>query len=313
MPTTKSEELHNSISDLKSLMTSCNSKIDHLTNTTNTLQQQVVKVERDISDRIDKLDDSLKHEISVLKNADLQIQNQLDDFKRVVSTDVANIKSDASEDRALLLKTNQTLDGCYEVIKTQKKRIVSLERECFRGMQHSRGFNIEIDGIPTDVGDDPLDLENAVLELLRCIDVHIEDYEVDTVHRLPSKQVPKATIVRFVTRKTVRACHRNSHKLKNLSDLNLDIDGLTEDSRIYIRPSQCSYIKNLAYNCRQLKRQKLIKKVNTAKDGRITIEKNDGSFLKVTHMEDLTKDFPNFTKFNFEYDEHKKEEKEENN
>ena len=93
-------------------MTSCNSKIDHLTNTTNTLQQQVVKVERDISERIDKLDDSLKHEISVLKNADLQIQNQLDDFKRAVSTDVANIKSDASEDRALLLKTHQTLDGC---------------------------------------------------------------------------------------------------------------------------------------------------------------------------------------------------------
>ena len=307
MPTTKSEELHNSIVDLKSLMTACNSKIDNLTNTTNILQQQVVKVEKDISHRIDKLDDSLKHEILILKNADQKIQNQLDEFERTTSAAVANVKKDTDEDRALLTKTNETLTGCFEIIQNQKKRIVSLERECFRGMQHSRGFNIEIDGLPAVIGDDPRDLEIAVLELLRSIGVFIEDYEVDTVHRLPSKQVPKATIVRFVTRKTVRACHRNSHKLKDLSDLDLDIDGLNEDSRIFIRPSQCSYIKNLAYNCRQLKRAKLIKKINTAKDGRVTVELLDGSFLKITHMEDLTQNFPDFSTFNFEYDKREKD------
>ena len=313
MPTTKSEELNNSIADLKNLMTACNSKIDNLTNTTNNLQQQVVKVEKDISLRIDKLDVSLKHEIQVLKDADQSIQNQLDGFEQSISADILNIKKQANEDRDLLLKTNTTLDGCCSIVKAQAKRIVSLEKECFRGMQHSRGWNIEIDGIPTEIGDDPLDLEIAVLEILRSINVVIEDYEVETVHRLPSKQVPKATIVRFMTRKTVRACHRNSYKLKNLSDLDIDIDGLNVDSHIYIRPSQCSYMKNLSYNCRQLKREKLIKKVIIAKDGRVSVENIDGSFLKVSHMEDQTTNFPGFSKFNFEYDKIVREENGVNN
>ena len=307
MPTTKSEELNNSIADLKSLMLACNTKIDNLAKTTDNLKQQVIQVEHDITDRINKLDVGLRQEISVLRSADEKIQNQLDEFKETISTELSTIQNNAVEDRKALDKTNNSLGNCIQIMQAQAKRIVSLERECFRGMQHSRGFNIEIDGIPAVIGDEPYDLECAVVELLRSINVIIEDYEVDTVHRLPSKQIPKTTIVRFVSRKTVRACLKNCYKLKDIEDLNIDINGLDADSNIYIRPSQCSYVKNLAFNCRQLKRDKLIKKVHTGKDGRVTVENNDGSFLKVSHMEDLSKNFPTFGKFNFDYVERKRD------
>ena len=275
--------------------------LNNLTNTTVELQGHVRKIEKDITDRIDKLDRTISDEIVVLKNADQNLQNQLTDLERNTSASIAEIKDEAEKDRALQTKSEKVLSDAHVIIAAQAKRINNLERECFRGMQHSRGFNIEIDGIPAVIGDHPLDLEVAVLELLRSINVVIEDYDIDTVHRLPSKQTPKTTIVRFISRKTVRLCHKNSHKLKDLADLDIKINGLGDDSQIFIRPSQCSYLKNLAFNCRVLKRSKLIAKVLTAKDGRLTIEQLDGSFLKISHMEDLTKNFPSFQKFNFDY------------
>ena len=53
--------------------------------------------------------------------------------------------------------------------------------------------------------------------------VDIEEYEIDKVHRLPSKQSPKPTIIQFMTRKTVERLHANKTKLKDLNDLDFEI------------------------------------------------------------------------------------------
>ena len=133
------------------------------------------------------------------------------------------------------------------------------------------------------------------------INVEIQPSEIDTIPRLPSSRndAPKPVIIRFRSRKDVRDIHVNKSKLKNLSDLNIDIPGITEHSRIYIRPSLCTYYKNLAYNCRVLKRSEMIERVIIANDGKISIKALDGSYLKIEHQTDLQNKFPRFQRFSF--------------
>ena len=73
--------------------------------------------------------------------------------------------------------------------------------------QHSREWNVEIDGIPSNVGDDPDQLKEAVYELCHSLNVDIEEYEIETAHRLQSKVSPKPVIVRFFTRDTTIPTH----------------------------------------------------------------------------------------------------------
>ena len=130
--------------------------------------------------------------------------------------------------------------------------------------------------------------------------MHVEPYDIDHVHRLPSNRPgPKPTIVRFISRKTVRLIHENKYKLKDLKDLEIDIPGITDDSRIFMNASQCPYYKTLAFNCRLLKRKGLISSLYTGKDGRISIKTLEGNNIKVMHEFDLTKTFPQFEDFNF--------------
>ena len=133
--------------------------------------------------------------------------------------------------------------------------------------------------------------------------VDIEEYEIDKVHRLPSKQSPKPTIIQFMTRKTVERLHANKTKLKDLNDLDFEIPWLNQESRIYIRPSLSPYFSNLAYNCRLLKKSNLVSRSKTSNSGKLSVQKIDGSFIKIEHETDLTKNFPAFSsRFNFDYD-----------
>ena len=322
MVITKSEELSNQLQaqsndllELKTLVTTMTKavddlktnltgKIDKLTDTTSTLENRIDKVNTDISNEVKRLETKISSDILELKDRNAQLNDSFNAFKDEQSTNVGELRADFDETKHLVSDHTLVLQTATTQIASQSKKIIALEKECYRGLQHGRGFNIEIDGIPKNVGDDPDQLEEAALKIFDAINVELHDFDIDTIHRLPSKHVPKPTIVRFVTRKSVREIHRNKHKLKDLKDLYIDIAGLKDDSRIFIRASQCSYYKNLAYNCRSLKRAGLISKVLTGKDGRVTIIKNDGNYLQINHESVLTSNFKNFTDFDFEFDDH---------
>ena len=120
--------------------------------------------------------------------------------------------------------------------------------------------------------------------------------DIDTIHRLPSKNKVKTTIVRFCTRKTVRSIFENKHKLKDLSKINIDIDGL---DRIYINPSFCVYFKSLHYNCRLLKRKDIIKSIYTDHEGTLKVKTLNDRYIKITHETDLERNFGQFKDFSF--------------
>ena len=116
-------------------------------------------------------------------------------------------------------------------------------------------MNIVIDGFPKEVGEEPLVLEQATINLLNYMGVKCESSDIEAIHRLPGKNeankppiaTNKPTIVKFASRKTVVAVFKNKSKLKNLESLNVEIDGLNSDSDIYIRPNLSPYFKTLAY------------------------------------------------------------------
>ena len=65
---------------------------------------------------------------------------------------------------------------------------MNLDKSVHKGLQHGRKSNIEIDGIPTNVSDDPKQLEIATLKILQAINVVCEPKDIEAIHRLPIKK-----------------------------------------------------------------------------------------------------------------------------
>ena len=308
MVVTKSEELSNQLTELstmvKNMDTGLSTKIDNLSATTNNLQQRIEEVNTDISNELKNIRGDINEEITILKNSDAEILRQFANFEDDANAKIATLSRQLAETKDQLEEKSTNLEAASSQIVLQTQKIVSLEKSCHRGLQHGRSFNIEIDGIPANVGDDPEQLQEAALKILNAINADVSEFDIDTIHRLPSRNSPKPTIVRFVSRKSVREVHSNKRKLRDISELNIDIPGINDDTRIFVRASQCAFYKNLAFNCRMLKRNGDVSKIITAVDGKITIQRADNlAYVKVTHGSVLSSNFPDFDNFDFNYDD----------
>ena len=275
--------------EVKELLTALRSSMDKnhesLSGKIDLINDRIDESNQAITTEIRNLEDRVFTEIRQVRDSQDQQQRLIDFNKQLMDREVNQLK--------LELKSK------CDQLSAQEDKIVRLERACHGGLQHNRGWCIEVDGIPANVGDDPVQLERAFIHICNKINVMVDQYDVDTVHRLPSDRSPKPTIVRFNSRKVVRDLHENRSKLKDLEELDLDIPGLHRDSKIFIRTSQSPYTKNLAYNCRLLKRSNEIAQVITGKDGRLTIKTLHGEFVKIGHEQDLKNKFPDFPNFSF--------------
>ena len=314
MVDTKAEATAKQIEDLtaaiNSLKTDLTTKIDGLSATTTSLGERIENVHCDITTQLQNLDVKFEGEVEILRNTALDISSCLNQWQKVTTDRFNTLEANFGPRLNTLEQRGAELNTAIAVVDEQARRIVSLEKSCHRGLQHSRSFDLEIDGIPVNIGDEPEQLEEAALKIFHALNVDVLPYDIDTIHRMKSRSTPKPTIIRFVSRKVVRKVHENKHKLRQLAELELDIAGLTEESKIFIRASQCPYYKNLSYNCRLLKRHGLIARVYTGKDGRISIKKLDGSNINITHKSDLAKNFMGFEEFDFNYDDFNENENE---
>lgn len=256
-----------------------------------------------ITERVEEVNANITRELRALEEKhDTDVQKLRDDFNDLGSAVAENHRHALEEFKSLkdtaenrYSEATLRLNAAEKIIDKQKNRIRNLERSSHAGLQHRRGWNVEVDGIPSNVGDEPDQLQDAFLKIINAINVRATATDIDTIHRLPSRnRESKPTIVALHSRKLVRLIHDNKNKLKDLKDLNIDIPGLHDESRIYIRASQCQYYKNLAYNCRMLKRSELIDSYYTAKDGRISIKSVEGENIKISHESDLLDQFPDF-------------------
>ena len=152
----------------------------------------------------------------------------------------SRIDVDNSRFNIEILDLNKELKASKAESLHLKESLLDLEKSHHKNLQHSRKWNVEIDGIPAAVGDDPVQLKAAALNLFNGINVDCIPNDIQAIHHLPSKFSPKPTIIRFTHRSTVENIFKNKNKLKHLNTLNLDTNGLEEDSKIFICPKYVS-------------------------------------------------------------------------
>ena len=299
------DDLFKHISDCSAVL---EQKIDAVQKVTERLSQRIETVNKTLSDNIQKLDTRQTIDHQKTKVWIEQVENNVTTNEETNSAAIVDLqtkitaheKQISDQDREFRA-IQQQLVAANKRSNYQAMRLKELEKATYRSQQHGRTWNLEIDGIPRNIGDEPAQLQEATLEILNAINVQCTADDIDTIHRLPSRKenAEKLTIVRFKTRKTVRSIHENKKKLKNIEQLNINVAGLTPQSKIYIRPNLCSYYSSLAYNCRQLKRSELIVAVRINDDGRVVIKTHGGDFVKISHESELVDMFPRFGEFNF--------------
>ena len=118
--------------------------------------------------------------------------------------------------------------------------------------QYTRRNNIEIQGIPSSVHDNLL--EDKVVDIFSQLNITISKSDIEDCHRL-GKANPKNTIVRFVNRKF---CNIALEKKKQLMSLNKTELGFKPDVALYISENLTPFNQHLAWQCRELKRARLI-------------------------------------------------------
>ena len=284
-----------------------NESIKLLTQTVNarcdTVEVELKKIEGkvDLIDAtVNNLDEVVNEQgleiVELKKLQGVTITKLNDEIKRVDANTQVLEQSDLN--RGVEIKN---LSESYKNHNETVYKLNSLEQTVYSNLQHERLNNVEVDGIPMNIGEDSEQLEEAMLTVFEAINVTVESGDIQAIHRLPAKEGRiKPLIIQFVSRKTVTDILENRKKLKNLSSLNIHMAGLTENSKIFIRPSLCPYYRKMAFNCRELKRKGLVKDVFTSDEGIVKIKITpESDFIKVQHERTLLKYFPNFEGFSF--------------
>ena len=133
---------------------------------------------------------------------------------------------------------------CKKVSDALVKQVASLERQCWRNAQYSRGECVQIIDTPNSTVES--DLSKTVCKVLQHIGADICQEKIESCHRLNKKS--DHTIVKFLGGKTVNRM-RVKKDLKALNPTDLDFP---EGARLFINDSLCPYYKGLWNECKKL-------------------------------------------------------------
>ena len=154
--------------------------------------------------------------------------------------------------------------------------------------QYTRRNNIEIQGIPSTVHDNLL--EDKVIDIFSQLNITISKSDIEDCHKL-GKANPKNTIVRIVNRKF---CNDALEKKKKLMSINKMELGFKPDVALYISENLTPFNRRLAWQCRELKRARLIHSCWSSK-GVVKIRRTmNERALSIDSEKDLTVLYPDF-------------------
>ena len=196
-----------------------------------------------------------------------------------------------------LRKENTSLKNELEKVKTELKKkgedLVEVERDVIDLQQYIRRNNVEICGIPESV--ENKNLEKTVVKIAEIIGVDIKSNDIEACHRLVKRRNeggPKRTIVRFVNRKNCESLLRNKKKLK-FDETKNKLNHIGIKNNLFINSNLSPYNKLLWGKCKHLQEEGMIDRF-WVYNGSLHIAELDGDEgLKIGHMKDLEKLFPN--------------------
>lgn len=156
--------------------------------------------------------------------------SQLDDEIRTLNKNLQSLESE--------LSVSKTVNSLLE------KRIVDLERQCWKNKQDSRRECLEIVGMPENTSQD------KVCEIFDKIGAKLSPENLEACHPIKSCDKNKI-IVKFSRRKDCQLVLENKRKLKSLSTDDTGLPNL-----VFINESLCSYYKIIWSKCKKLWRDK---------------------------------------------------------
>ena len=131
-------------------------------------------------------------------------------------------------------------------VKFLEKKLVESKKSFNRLDQYNRRNNLEIQGIPSTVGDEVL--EDKVIEISECLNILLAKSDIEDCHRL-GKSNPKNTIVRFVNRKNCYAALSKKLDLQHIDKAKLGFP----EANLFFNENLTPYNQKLAWKCRELK------------------------------------------------------------
>ena len=127
------------------------------------------------------------------------------------------------------------------------------------------------------------------ISILNKIDLPCSIGHIQRCHRLPTtNNTDKPTIVKFTNQLHADMAPENKKKLNRV-----DLCNITTGNKIFINYNLTPIMKNLAFNCRLLKRNNLINGC-WPEERAIKLKMINGSYKKVIHDIDLKNLFPEF-------------------
>ena len=224
---------------------------------------------------------------------DDQVKSTLSATPSEVDIDAIFLKMKSIEDELIkykgkfqqLLVNNRHMKKEIKYLTFHKDEVLeslySIETELTAMNQYSRRQNIEIVNIPETVSQ--INLENTVMDILKCIGVEVNSYDIIAVHRLgkkfPSK--PRNVICRFINRKHVFDSFKNKKLLSKTKVLGFN--------NLYFIENLCPVNRYIWNKCNELRSEGLVKSVWSF-NGVINIKFTDDYNEKPTlihHTEDI--------------------------
>ena len=180
-------------------------------------------------------------------------------------------------------KTNLKLQQKVEKLEN---RISELESDLNKKDQYNRRNNIEIQGVPSNIGDDSI--KDKVLEMLAEVHIVATKSDIEDCHRLGQNV---STIVWFVSRNSVMTFWEKNDFHKNIDKSKLSF---ANGTKIYVSENLTPYNQSPTWKCRKLKRAKKIHKIWSMK-GVIKIRwlPNEWAY-SINNNDDIKYLFPDF-------------------
>ena len=211
--------------------------------------------------------------VNMVLNSDKTMESTLADLNKEISKINKNFEKLESE-----LSISKTVNNALH------KRVIQLEKQCWRNEQYSRRECIEVVGLPDSTTD------NEVCSVFKKIGVDVSVDNIEACHPLKSDNKNKI-IVKFSKRKDCQAVLENKKKLKNLSNEEL---GVETNSKVFVNESLCKYYKLLWSQCKSLWNDKMIFAFWTT-NGSLKLKfRQDGRVHTISHLEDLKELFPEY-------------------
>ncbi|KAH9379222.1 hypothetical protein HPB48_017694 [Haemaphysalis longicornis] len=150
--------------------------------------KEVVKVLGDLLAKLDVFSSDVKNAVAKVTTSNAEIRTELGDIHqsmKFMNDCFENFKKDVDGFRREIAEVKIRNAECCKQNQELRKELAVARKELIELKQYSRNMNVEIQGIPVAPNED---LEKAVEDIAKCLEVEVSKDDIDVAHRVPTKK-----------------------------------------------------------------------------------------------------------------------------